>query len=70
MTGHERDEIAALSVRLFGLDGTGGLYGDVQDIKNELAEWRGAIRLVKAGASILGVGGIATILVALMNMPR
>lgn len=41
---------------------------DIEVIKTELAEWRGAIRLVRYGASLLGVGGIMTILVALLRL--
>lgn len=67
MTRDERDELAQLNVRLFGLDGTGGLYGDVQEIKGELAEWRGAIRIVKYAGSILGIGGIGLILRAIIG---
>lgn len=67
MTRDERDELAILNTRLFGLNGDGGLYGDVQDIKSELAEWRGAIRIVKYAGSILGLGGIGLILRAIMG---
>lgn len=67
MTSSERDELAHLNVRLFGLDGSGGLAGDVQEIKEELAEWRGAIRIVKAAGTILGISGIGLILRAFMG---
>lgn len=67
MTNGEKNELAELNLRLFGLDGQSGLYGDVQTIKQELAEWRGAIRLVRYGGSLLGLGGIVTIVAALIG---
>lgn len=70
MTADERNSLYALEVRLFGLDGESGLYGDVQQIKLDLAEWRGAIRLVKAGGAFLGIGGVVTIVAALLSVPR
>lgn len=38
---------------------------DISEIKIELAEWRGAIRLVRYGASLMGIGGIAALVAAL-----
>lgn len=67
MTNLERNELSEMNLRLFGLDGQSGMYGDLQEIKRELAEWRGAIRLVRYGGSLLGLGGIVTIVAALMG---
>ena len=67
MTRDERDELAQLNVRLFGLDGQGGLYGDVQEIKSELAEWRGAVRILKYAGSVMGLGGFGLILRAIIG---
>jgi hypothetical protein len=71
MTGAERSELADLNARLFGLDGEHGALGSIEvrltAIEGKLNRWDGAISLVKAAASVLGVGGIALILAALVN---
>jgi hypothetical protein len=65
MTSDERDRLAALEVRLFGLDGEGGLYGKVVAIETEVSEWRGAMRLVRGVSAIVGLSGIAVLARAL-----
>jgi hypothetical protein len=65
VTGPERHELAELSARLFGLDGSGegGAFGilshRITSIETQMDEWRGAIRLVKVMAGVLGFSGIA-----------
>lgn len=75
MTGPERSDLALLSTRLLGIDGGGeGEHGGVLGrfdvrlaaVEKRLDRWDGAIMLVRAGASLLGLGGIAIILRAVL----
>lgn len=73
MTGPERDAIAHLDARLFGLDssGDGGAMGRIEErlakVEDRIAKWDGAIAFVRAGGTILGFGGIAAVIAALSN---
>jgi hypothetical protein len=64
VTGPERHELAELSARLFGLDGSGegGAFGilshRITSIETQMDEWRGAIRLVK----VMAGSGVARLL--------
>ena len=59
MTSAERSELAHLELRLFGEDGTGGMAGDVREVRTQVAEMRGAIKLIRwlgpTGAAILWI---------------
>lgn len=72
MTGPEHNELAILNARLFGLDGSGelGAFGQLSDritaLEHRVARWDGAIQLVRVGAGILGFGGIAFLLRAIV----
>jgi hypothetical protein len=65
MTPAERADLATLRTELFA-------RLDVLDNKIDLVEarldrWDGAVTLVKAAASVLGIGGIGLILAALVR---
>lgn len=68
MTGSERDAIAVLDARLFGLDGSGegGAIGRIENRVNRIEatmnRWIGAIALAAFVGGMLGFGGIAWIL--------
>lgn len=75
MTSNERDVLAQLEVRLFGFDGSGsgGAFGDLADrigkIETEMSEWRGAVRLIRVMAGVLGFSGIAVLLRLIATAP-
>ena len=76
MTSDERSQLAHLETRLFGLPGAedGGALGRLESrldrVESKLDRWDGAVSMLKAGASLLGIGGIAAVIAALANMGR
>lgn len=68
MTGAERSELALLRQDIMGE--LVELADKVDAIETRLDRWDGAITLVKAAASFLGVGGVGLIIAALVAASR